>query len=83
MEALFIFFFPIDLEELLDGHAEHLGNQQCEPHRRVVAPPFDGEDRLPRDAGSIGELLLGDIGCPAVATDMVQHGIPAAHERNV
>lgn len=70
---------PIEFEQLLDRKLEQLGDPQRKPHGRVVTSGFDRHDRLAGHACPVGKLLLGQVACAAIASNVIPDGIPGAH----
>lgn len=72
-------FPPDQLKEGLHRSAERFGQAKGESDRRVVAAPFDGDDRLPRHADRLGQIFLCEIQPSAVPPDLVPHLPARAH----
>lgn len=61
----------LQIENTVDGLAQDTGNFQAEPHGRVEALLFDGENRLTRDVYFAREIGLSQIPGGAILSNPI------------
>ena len=60
-------------EQVLDAAVEHRGKLEGEGQGWVVAPFFQGDDRLPGYTEQVGQRLLRESAFLAVVAEVVLH----------